>query len=126
MKAYSVDLRERVLAAFDRGMPRAEVVRTFQVSLASIKRWLAARRNTGDFSPQRPNGGSDATITQDHHEQLRAQVAAFPDATLAEHASRLEAAVAQALKHISSKDARAFFTHCGFRFRPDLAQWFCS
>jgi transposase len=37
----------------------------------------------------------------------------------------LEAAVAQALKHVSSDDARAFFTHCGFRFCPDLAQWFC-
>jgi transposase len=37
----------------------------------------------------------------------------------------LEAAVAQALKHISSEDACAFFTHCGFRFRPNLAQWFC-
>ena len=31
MKAYSVDLRERVLAAIDRGMPRSEVVATFNV-----------------------------------------------------------------------------------------------
>lgn len=38
----------------------------------------------------------------------------------------LEAAVASALTHISSEEARAFFTHCGFRHRPDLAQWFCS
>jgi transposase len=38
----------------------------------------------------------------------------------------LEAAVAQALRHISSEDACAFFRHCGFRFRPDLAQLFCS
>lgn len=37
----------------------------------------------------------------------------------------LEEAVAQALKHISPDDARAFFTHCGFRLCPDLAQWFC-
>ena len=37
----------------------------------------------------------------------------------------LEKAVAQALEHISSEDARAFFTHCGFHFRLDLAQWFC-
>jgi hypothetical protein len=29
------------------------------------------------------------------------------------------------LTHISPEDARAFFAHCGFRFRPDLAQWFC-
>jgi transposase len=38
----------------------------------------------------------------------------------------LEAVVAQALRHISPEEVRAFFTHCGFRLRPDLAQWFCS
>jgi transposase len=38
----------------------------------------------------------------------------------------LEAAVAQALTHISPQEACAFFTHCGFRFRPDLDQWFRS
>lgn len=37
----------------------------------------------------------------------------------------LEAAVAQALTHILPEKARAFFTHCGFRFRCDPAQWFC-
>ncbi|NJM07503.1 transposase [Candidatus Gracilibacteria bacterium] len=37
----------------------------------------------------------------------------------------LEAAVAEALTRISSEEAAAFFTHCGFRLRPDLAQWFC-
>jgi transposase len=44
MKPYAVDLRERVLAALDRGMPRAEAVITFQVSPASLGRWVAARR----------------------------------------------------------------------------------
>lgn len=37
-----------------------------------------------------------------------------------------EAAMAQALTHISAEDACAFFRHCGFRLRPDPAQWFCS
>ena len=92
MKAYSVDLRERVLAAFDRGMPRSEVVTTFQVSLASLKHWHAARRDTGDFTPQPPSGGFEPTITSDQHHELRTQVAAFPDATLAEHATRWNAA----------------------------------
>jgi transposase len=92
MKAYSVDLRERVLAALDRGMPRSEVVSTFQVSLATLKRWHTARRATGDFTPQRPSGGFEPTITPDQHQQLRAQVAAFPDATLAEHAAHWNAA----------------------------------
>jgi transposase len=91
MKAYSIDLRERVLAALDRGTPRAEVVTTFQVSLASLKRWLAARRDTGEVSPRPPSGGSAPTITPALDDAVRAQVAAFPDATLAEHASRWNA-----------------------------------
>ncbi|MCG8353905.1 MAG: IS630 transposase-related protein [Chloroflexales bacterium] len=52
MKPYSVDLRERVLAAIDRGMARSEVVSTFDVSLASLKRWLASRRDTSDGRPR--------------------------------------------------------------------------
>jgi transposase len=88
MKAYSVDLRERVVAALDRGMSRSEVITLFQVSLASLKRWLAARRATGDLRPQPPTGGRHRTIASAHDEALRAQVAAFPDATLAEHAAR--------------------------------------
>jgi transposase len=38
----------------------------------------------------------------------------------------LEAAVAQALTHISPAEAQAFFVHCGFRLRPDANQWFCA
>ncbi len=37
----------------------------------------------------------------------------------------LENASAQALTHISAAEAAAFFHYCGFRSRPDLAQWFC-
>lgn len=92
MKAYSVDLRERVLAALDRGMAREDVVATFDVSLASLKRWHAARRDTGSFAARPATGGTEPTITSAHDEQLRAQVAAFPDATLEAHAARWNAA----------------------------------
>jgi transposase len=88
MKPYSVDLRERVLAALDRGMSRQEVVTLFQVSLASIKRWLVARRDTDNLAPRPATGGPTPTITLAQHDLLRAQVTAFPDATLAEHATR--------------------------------------
>jgi transposase len=40
MKAYSEDLRRRVVAAVDDGMPRAEVARLFRVAAPPIKRWL--------------------------------------------------------------------------------------
>lgn len=47
MRAYSKDLRLRVLAAVDRGMPRGEVAETFSVSVSTVKRYLRLRRETG-------------------------------------------------------------------------------
>jgi|RhiMetdeSRZDD1v2_1073273.scaffolds.fasta_scaffold1962985_1 transposase len=90
MKAYSIDLRERALAALDRGMSRASVVATFQVSQGSIKRWLRARRETGDLTPRRPPG-RPATIQSTQTPALRAQLEQHPDATLAEHAAHWNA-----------------------------------
>ena len=49
MKPYSKDLRLRVLAAVERGVPREEVAKTFSVSVPSIKRWLKLRKETGDL-----------------------------------------------------------------------------
>ena len=52
MRAYSKDLRLKVLDALDRGMPRKEVARIFGISsLPSIKRWLRRRKETGDVEP---------------------------------------------------------------------------
>ena len=90
MKAYSVDLREWVLAALDRGMSRTTVVATFQVSEGSIKRWLRARRATGLLTPRRPPG-RPATIGSAQTPALQAQVEQHPDATLAEHAAHWNA-----------------------------------
>jgi len=38
----------------------------------------------------------------------------------------LETAIAVALAQITPADAHAFFEHCGYRFLPNLDQWFCS
>ena len=38
----------------------------------------------------------------------------------------LETAIATALAQISAADAQAFFRHCGYRFPPNLDQWFCT
>lgn len=82
--SYSTDLRHRVLAVVDRGMVRAEVVVTFQVSAGSIKRWLRQRRTTGTLDPQAPPGRT-ATIPADQYPALIAQLTAHPDATLDTH-----------------------------------------
>lgn len=91
MKAYSVDLRQRVLAAVDRGMARHVVVTTFGVSLATLKRWLVHRRDQADLTPHSPPG-RQPTITVQQHAALWAQLEAHDDVTLATHAQLWNAA----------------------------------
>lgn len=52
MRAFSYDLRQRILHAVDQGMPRAAIIQTFAVSRSTIKRYLKLRRETGDVKPK--------------------------------------------------------------------------
>jgi hypothetical protein len=52
MKPYSKDLRLRVPATVDRGMPREEIVRLLGVPTPTTKRRLRLRRQTGDVEPK--------------------------------------------------------------------------
>jgi transposase len=90
MKPYSVDLRERVLAALARGMSRTDAVTTFQVSRSTIKRWLAQYATAGHLRPGRATG-RPRTIPPSAEAQLLAQLTTTPDATLAEHTARWNA-----------------------------------
>jgi transposase len=53
VKAYSVDVREKVLQAVDQGYPRSEIIKLLGVSRATIKRYLKQRRETGNISVDR-------------------------------------------------------------------------
>ena len=89
MKAYSKDLRLRVLAAVDRGMPRAQVAKTFGVSASTIKRYLRLRQQTGDVQPK-PIPGPPARKRALLEDVLPAQVRLNPDLTLEEHCELFE------------------------------------
>jgi transposase len=52
MKAYSVDLRAKVLRAVEQGYARKEIVKLLGVSPATIKRYLKQRRETGSVAPK--------------------------------------------------------------------------
>jgi transposase len=56
MKAYSEDLRKKILEAVDRGMPKSEAARTFGVSRTSVKRYAAARREGKPLTPKKHPG----------------------------------------------------------------------
>jgi transposase len=90
MKAYSKDLRLRVLAACDRGMPRKEVAETFGLSVSTVKRYLKLRHETGGVEAK-PIPGPPACKRKILEEALPAQVGRNPAlTTLSEHCELLE------------------------------------
>ena len=56
MKAYSEDLRKKILEAVDRGMTKSEAAKTFGVSRSSVKRYAAARREGRPLTPKKHPG----------------------------------------------------------------------
>jgi transposase len=91
MKAYSKDLRLKVLDAVDRGMPRKEVARIFGISLPSIKRWIKRRRESGDVEAK-PIPGPPARKGAVLEGWLPGQLESDPDLTLEEHCEAFEEA----------------------------------
>jgi len=84
MKAYSSDLRTKIMDAVDAGMSKSEAARTFRVGLATIKRYAALRREQGTLVPK-PHPGRPPTIRPEQQEILWAQLTAHPAAYLDEH-----------------------------------------
>ncbi len=82
-RAYSQDLRERVMAAVESGTGAYAAASVFQVSVSYIYKALGRRRTTGETSA-RPWAGGPKPKLAAHDEGLRARVMSKPDATLAE------------------------------------------
>ena len=84
MRAYSQELRQQVLRAVDEGQSRAEIIDHFQVSRATIKRYLKQRRETGNINV-RPIPGRPSKKFAPLQAGLVAQLQAYSDATLETH-----------------------------------------
>src|SRR3954471_20096744 len=85
MKPYSMDLRERVVAACDaRDCTREQIAARFSVSVSWIRDLLRRRRETGSIAPK-PHGGGRAPAFDDQAVgRLREANRADDDATLEE------------------------------------------
>ena len=85
MRTLSLDLRERILSAYDQHEgTRAAVAHRFRVSLGMVKKLLQQRRRTGDLAPRHHLAGRKPMIVAAHHRQLRALLAKKNDLTLKE------------------------------------------
>jgi transposase len=99
-RAYSQDLRDRVLSALDRGMKAREIVSMFQVSLAYIYKANIRRRDTGETCA-RPQRGHVALKLSGHEEALRAKVADQPDVRISDLRAWAQAELGISISHAS-------------------------
>ena len=92
MKAYSLDLRQKILRACDQRLGSQRAIATlFGVSQSFVEKLLRRRRATGDISPRPHAGGRRALCDATALAHVRRLVQAHPDATLAELCAQLQA-----------------------------------
>jgi transposase len=83
MKTTSLDLRERILAAYDADEgAREEIAWRFRVSLGLVKKLLQQRRHTGEIGPRHHRSGRKPLLLEHHRQRLRRLVAEKPDRPL--------------------------------------------
>jgi transposase len=85
MRAYSMDLRERVAATVDEGRrSQSEIARLFRVTLSSVSRLLKRRREAGTLAPRPHRGGPRPALDFAQRWRLRRMAQQHNDDTLDE------------------------------------------
>ena len=84
MKAFSLDLRERIVGFVKQGGSKAEATRQFKISKWTVYRYIEADRE-GSLAPK-PSGGSPKKFEDD---TLRKEVKANSSATLKEYGASI-------------------------------------
>src|SRR3712207_5406554 len=89
MRAYSEDLRKKIVAAIERGMPKAQAARLFDVSLSSVKRYSRTARGGGSLGP-RKSTGRPRKVNESAQILLKEVVKERPAATIGQRRRFLE------------------------------------
>jgi transposase len=101
MEAYSLDLRERVLADCDAGQRTKDVAAKFQVSESWVRRLKQQRRERGTIVPLPHGGGRPQKITGARAKRLKQLLKQHPDATLHELHRRLRLKCSVSTVHLA-------------------------
>jgi transposase len=80
-RAYSLDLRERVVAAVAAGESCRKVASTFKISVASVVKWSQRHRTSGSAAAKRMGGNRPCSLAKER-DWLLARLAEVPDLTL--------------------------------------------
>jgi transposase len=91
MKAYSQDLREKVMAAVGQDkQSNRQIAELMNISESTIEKWTQRERETGSVAAS-PHAGGVARVLAPHGDFLRAAVKAQPDISLDELSARIQA-----------------------------------
>jgi transposase len=83
MKAYSEDLRRKIVEALDRGTKKSQAALLFGVSLSSVKRYAKMAREGRPLAPRKAPG-KRSKIDEHGRRLLQADLKERPAATLPE------------------------------------------
>src|SRR5258707_6803043 len=84
MKAYSIDLRKRVIRSIKNGRQQTWVARELGIGLGTVKRYIKLEQTTGSVEPKQQQR-EQPKIRDEDLAALQAQVDSYPDATIEEH-----------------------------------------
>ena len=120
MKAYSEDLRKKIVVAIERGMSKARAARTFDVSLSSVKRYSKTVREGGSLEP-RKSPGRPRKANEKAQVLLEKDVQERPSATIGQRRRFLEHMTA---KTLSDSTVRRLMKRMGFsQKRGQWGRW---
>ena len=115
-KAYSLDLRERVVRFVEAGHSCRAAARHFAVSVAFVVKLIAAFRRTGSFAPK-TEGGWRYSKLDPHRDFLRRRVAETSDITMPDLAAELVALGTR----VAPASISRWFLRNGYRFKKNAA-----
>ena len=116
-RPYSLDLRERVIAAIAAGESCRKVAGTYKVSVASVVKWSQRFRSSGSAAAK-PMGGHRRRILLGERDWLLARIAEKPDLTL----RAVLAELAARGRVVSYGAVWAFFASEGITFKKKPAR----
>ena len=92
MKPLSLDLRRRIVRAYERGEgTQAQIAQRFEVGRATVERLVRLQRETGALDPKPHAGGAQPRITEADRESLIETFEREPDLRQEDLADRLTA-----------------------------------
>ena len=110
MRAYSEDLRKKIVAAVERGMPKAQAARIFDVSLSSVKRYSRTARRGDPLEPKK-SPGRPRKVNESARVLLEEDVKERPAATVSQRRRFLEHITS---KSLSDSTVRRLMKRLGF------------